>query len=214
MFQEINSRPLCDQCRKARSDFSDYDKKYGHFSNLLPGFSSSVVNIPLEVLIVAEAHGGGREQDFRPKQNRLEDEVSWIGNYYLRAPLQKFHQSQVRELLRILDSENRTWVFTDLIKCFVNQKLKSNRKIAIQYCSKYLKGQIEKLKPKQILILGNTVASEFKIKHPSHGEIFYQSIAESRTKIIFSLFPSRNTADLWISRNQWGPVLESLDSPS
>ena len=67
LFEKINRRPYCNECQKKRSKFLEKDKKHNScYSNLLLGFSSEDIDIPIDVLIVAEAHGGGREENFRP----------------------------------------------------------------------------------------------------------------------------------------------------
>ena len=67
VFDEINTKRLyCEQCRKDRISFSKSDKRHNDsFSNLLPGFSSSEIQIPLDVLVIADSHGGGRKETFR-----------------------------------------------------------------------------------------------------------------------------------------------------
>jgi hypothetical protein len=211
VFEKINGRQLCGVCREKRAIFYDKDQKSDSFSNLLPGFSSSTVNLPLDVLIVAEAHGGGRIKDFR-QQKDLEFEVNNIAQYYLESKLERFHQQEVRSLLNILDKSKVKWVLTDLIKCFVHQDYKENREIAIKYCSEYLNEQIESFQPKQIIVLGKTVANKyFRLNRLNHGDMKFIKTRNGTSKLIYSIFPSRNTADLWVANDAWKPVLRAMD---
>lgn len=220
LFEEINKRTYCNDCQKERSIFSIKDKKYNNcYSNLLPGFSSKKTSIPIDILIVAEAHGGGREDTFRPQTN-LEIEIAGLGNYYLKFPLQKFHQSEMRKLLNILNESDKNWVFTDLIKCFVWQgrdnskklKVSKNKETAIEYCRKYLDKQIHTLRPKKILSLGNTVTKKyFNLNdHICHGSVHKLSINDYSFELVFSIFPSRNTADRWVEYGEWENIVSKL----
>jgi len=53
-------------------------------------------------MIIAEAHGDGRKEDFRPQED-FNFEACWLADYYRRAPLKNFHQQQIRDLLQHLD---------------------------------------------------------------------------------------------------------------
>jgi hypothetical protein len=213
VFDKINDRYLCSQCHEERSEFKERDYKGQNcYSNLLPGFSSEKLTVPIDILVIAEAHGGGRKTDFR-KQVNLKEEMDNIGDYYLKKEIEKFHQSEMRKLFNILKNANKTWVFTDLIKCFVWQgddnelHGKKNREIAIEYCRKYLDEQIKITKPKIFLALGNTVLSKyFKLPKLNHGD--KQPINGS--SLIFSIFPSRNTADLWVKYGGWNKIVPKL----
>ena len=52
---------------------------------------------------------------------RLQDSIKEINNYYRNDDIIKFNQYQVRELLNYLDEMKFKWVFTDLVKCFVEK---------------------------------------------------------------------------------------------
>jgi len=218
LFQWINQRPFCEDCQFERKDFCIFDKKkHKSYSNLLPGFSSKEIRIPVEILIIAEAHGGGSDDDFR-RQRELNFEVSKFAKYYQSLPLKKFHQQQIRFLLQDLDKENANWIFTDLVKCFVwqgtdrknNLKGIINKKKAIAHCSKYLKKQIKVLQPKKILGMGKTVASYFGLKNMEHGRAYNIKIYGCPSIYIYSLFPARNTADLWVANEGWKPIIQTL----
>lgn len=219
LFERINKRPLCNRCQSERSRFSIKDKK-GHpsYSNLLPGFSSKTITIPVDILIIAEAHGGGREEDFHP-QKPLDFEVSWLANYYRWTSLKKFHQQQVRDLLQSLDQADKSWVFTDLIKCFVWRGVdkskgldgRINGEIAVNHCRKYLNQQIRLLQPRKILVLGRTVAQKyFGLQKSEHASIHQVDFESRKTSLVYSVFPARNTADLWVERGAWRPVVQRL----
>lgn len=222
LFEYINRRPLCKECQKARLPYSHNDKKRNEkgilsYSNLLPGFSSPKVFIPVDILIIAEAHGGKDKTDFRDQRD-LNFEVKKLARYYREKPLQKFHQAMVRELLNILDEEGKTWVFTDLLKCFVWRRGKEghlNEEKAIEFCRKYLDRQIEALKPRKILVLGKKVAQSYfgmegKNFKNKHGTIHIKDWKDKSLYLVLSLFPSQMTADNWIEKGGWNPVLKSL----
>jgi hypothetical protein len=143
----------------------------------------------------------------------LEIELGGLENYYLQQELTKYHQSEMKKLLLILNKKNINWVFTDLVKCFVWQSNKDgldggrNFQTAISHCSVYLEQQIDFLKPKLILSLGGRVSSFLGIKHPKHGMIYNKRSC----KILHSTFPSRNTADLWIKNKEWSIIIKQID---
>ena len=80
----------------------------------------------------------------------------------------KTREQMMSDSIKTMEND-KNWVFTDLIKCFVwkgrdkSKKLKSskNKETAIEYCQKYLDKQIHTLRPKKILSLGNTVTKEY-----------------------------------------------------
>jgi hypothetical protein len=219
LFEEINKRPHCGNCWFQRSAFETKDKKrHDCRSNLVPGFSSGKISIPIDVLIVGEAHGGGEDDDFR-EQRELDFEVSKMARFYRCLPDKTFHQQQVRILLEKLDKAGKRWVFTDLIKCFVWHGLDKDKKLdstknweaAIKHCSKYLEEQIGLLQPRKILGLGRTVAQYyFRVDKPEHGSIYSISVNGHRTIYVHSLFPSQRTADWWAAKNGWEPVIPKL----
>lgn len=209
LFKQINDEyrfetsKTCADCREQRKRFESLDKKNKHssFSNLLPGFSSQQIEIPIDILIVAEAHGGGRKNDFHD-QLEIDKEIDYLSSYYLCDAIVKFHQYLIRELLGKLDKLNKNWVFTDLIKCFVAND-RENRKMAIEHCRKYLESQIKLLQPKTILVLGKTVGRYFELEDLNHSSV---NVVGGQ-KFIYSIFPGRNTSDLWVANGQWEPIL-------
>ena len=216
VFEKINERTECKACQEARKQFSKNDKKFNNsYSNLLPGFSSGEVEIPIDVLIIGQAHGGGEKEWFREQKN-LEYEVNRLADYYLTEPLETFHQQEMRYLFEALNKRGKKWVFTDLIKCFVSQKdNKLNLDRAIEYCRNYLEKQIEVLRAKKILSLGKTVAKEYfnlelgKWKD-EHGTIHNCKFPIANSLVIVSIFPSKNTADLWVENGGWEKVYKTF----
>ncbi len=212
LFEWINQRPYCKRCWRERREFNNDDKKHNNsYSNLIPGFSSSSVKPPIDVLIIAESHGGGREESFK-KQKDLSSEIENISSYYMDEKLEKYHQMQMRSLLQKLDKRNKSWIFTDLIKCYIWKKPKKNVEKAIEHCSKYLEEQIKILKPKTILVLGNLVARAYfrgvpNVRNLKHGETVQ---LDDGSKLVWSYFPSGNTADIWVRENGWVSVLRNL----
>ncbi|HHT9121065.1 MAG TPA: uracil-DNA glycosylase family protein, partial [Candidatus Hypogeohydataceae bacterium YC41] len=200
VFEEINNLPYCKACRRARIEFAEKDKKHdGCYSNLLPGFSSEDVEIPIDVLIIGEAHGGGGEEWFREQRRKVYDEVDQLAQYYLAKELENFHQREMRCLFKALNKSGKKWVFTDLIKCFVsndkvNDKYQKNRREAIKHCRRYLKKQIEVLQPKKILSLGKTVAKKYFNLELGKWKDEHGTIHNCKFPVIVSIFPSKNTA--------------------
>jgi hypothetical protein len=217
-FKELNKRPHCDECWSKRSDFEKKDRKrHDSYSNLVPGFSSDKISIPIDVLIVGDSHGGGEEGDFRG-QRGLDFEVSNMARFYQCLPDKTFHQHQVRLLLDKLDNVGMTWVFADLIKCFVwhhvDEKTsldgRENRRIAMKHCEKYLDEQVKFLQPCKILGLGGTVAQKFNVDSPSHSASYHVKINGHSCVYVHSLFPAQWTADKWIEKDGWSPVLKKI----
>lgn len=214
LFDWINKRPICNACQQSRREYLAKDKKGNdRLSNLIPGFSSAKIEISVDLMVIAEAHGGGREEGFRKQYASVTDEVELIADYYRNLPLTKFHQAEMRSLFNQLDSRGKNWVFTDLIKCFVwngrdyenDLKGNLNRKTAIKHCRQYLDYQITTLKPKQIIVLGRTVAKEyFNWREPKHGD------TKNDCNLIYSTFPSRNTADIWVEAKGWEWVMNQV----
>ena len=205
LFEKINGKSICDKCRENRKEFIERDKKDDHFSNMLLGFSSKEIKIPVDILIVGQDHGG-REDLFRD-QLGIDEEIDSFAKYYLRDSLVSFHQKEMRELFQYLDSKKKTWVFTDLIKCYV-KNFPHNKQLAIDNCKTYLDNQIKVLRPRKILALGQLVArTYFKIKKRiNHKEI----INYNGSELIRSIFPSARTVDLWIRKGGWDSIIKNL----
>ena len=209
LYKKINKGYKCEDCKKQRSKFSKKDREGTAYNNLLPGFSSEILKLPIDILIVAEAIGPHRALDFQQKFD-LGSAISRLAEYYLVKDLEKFHQDRIRALLEYLNSKRSTWVFTDLIKCFVwqrsdkkqkNLKGSENKEIAIGNCRTYLNEQIKVLRPQKVLCLGKTVATQyFKLPNElKHSNIYHPNpIGNHKFPLIYSTFPSGYTADLWI----------------
>ena len=172
---------------------------------------------PIGVLIVGEGHGGREGDDFRT-QDTLDNEVDKMGNYYLNHPDKSFHQQQVRVLLETLDSQGVSWVFSDLVKCFVwhgidkknNLNGMENERIAKKYCGKYLADQVTKLQPRKILGMGGKVSQYFGVYKAQHGEKRVVNVEGFKTIYFHSLFPTQRTADQWVAKNGWEPIIRQI----
>ena len=234
LFETINTRPQCNECRLARKDFQERDKKTGedgqkHLGIIIPGFSSMQV-LPLDIMIIADSIGGGRSGDFREETSvPLEEAVHYLGDYYLNQKISRFHQHEMRRLFNWLTTDfKKNWIFTDLIKCFVRadqiggKERKTNMEIAIYHCSKYVDNQIEKLKPRIILILGKRIAKHYcnlngkQVRQLAHGQLHRFSMRGRDFDFIYSVFPSMRTADIWVKDidtqgdDPWRPVKKTL----
>lgn len=218
--KNINSRKFCKKCHKERLIFARRDKKHNNsYSNLLVGFSSAKINNPIDVLVITEAHGGGRQNLFR-EQKSLRKEVEVIGGYYLNDRIQKFHQYEMRRFFNWLDLNKKTWIFADLIRCFVWQGVdrqnklvgKENIQKAIKHCRAYLDEEISFLKPRLIICLGRKVAREyFGIEDDlKHSSIYKIKLKGLNCTILWSYFPSRNTADIWVRNGGWEKIFTKL----
>ncbi len=142
-------------CRETRLLFKEDDLK-GHstYSNILIGFGSESLNeikSGIDFLLVVESHGGGHSDAWNNKLP-IEEESLRFKNYYLNSEIESFHQSEIRKILKAIP-QNKSWFYTDLIKCFVKKKGK-NFEVAKKYCGQILKTQINLLRPKQILAFG------------------------------------------------------------
>ena len=225
VFEWINERPICPQCRTARKKFKDKDRKGKRgYSNLVPGFSSKKLDIPIDIMIVGQGHGGKQEKSFR-KQRTLEEEIEWALEGYGRSgnhPM-SFHAQEMKELFDALDTRKKTWVYTDLVKCYVwsgvdkkdNLKGSENFKKAIGYCRNYLQKQIQVLKPRTVLTLGGLVTrvlvpTFLEGKHKLNDFVYEGEIEGHKCRIVSSYFPSRYTADLWVKSRKWKPALAKL----
>ena len=216
LFEEINKRELCKKCQEKRAKFESRDKKHNNcYSNLIPGFSSSEIKPPVDILIVAEAHGGGRQDSFHT-QGKLDAEVNYMFDYYLNDPLANYHQQQMRELFNELTNLGKSWVFTDLVKCFVwkgkkkNLNGKENFEKAIESCRNYLDQQIGVLEPKKILALGGKVATKYFGLPPKGRSLTHGAVYDQDHTIVWSYFPSGYTADLWVKNGGWRNIINKL----
>lgn len=232
LFEEINKRRECRDCRNKREKkgcaindlkvSSDKGDKNKYYSNMLVGFSSKKVRRPLDMLVVALEHGGGESKDFNKRYHNyvqdLDEEVQSLGNYYLQDPIKKYHQFEMRKLFDQLDASGRSWVFADLFRCYLDNKKtnKENKKIAQEHCGKYLKEEINFLKPRIVLCLGAGVHEYFQDKSKiDHGNFLelerLKSILPASSVCLSSYFPSRQTADIWVRKKGWDPVMFKIN---
>lgn len=212
-FTRVNEGYYCDLCRKERASFAERDKKQGQFSNRLPGFSSQKAGRPTDVFIVAHAHAGTDLDRFR-RQKTLDDEMSEMADYYRGEPDKSFHQQQVRLLLERLDEMDKSWVFADVVKCFVWKKGsdgEQNLASATKHCGQYLEAQLQACRPRRVVTLGDAVDRALGIPKLAHGASAENApCAGLMLTVVHSMFPSGRTADAWIRAQGWKPVLESL----
>jgi len=203
VFEWVNKRTLCEKCRKDRYKIDpaieEKEKKNNFFSNLILGLSSESIEVPLDLLIIGEAHGG-RPDAFRT-QKSLEKEVEYIADYYLfKELLEKFHQKEMRDLFEWLDEQRIKYVFTDLVKCYVWRKNNENFEIAIERCSEYLQRQVDVLQPRIILVLGKKAQKQINKWH----------FKQNKPHIINSIFPSMFTADKWVKTDGWAQIKKEI----
>lgn len=214
--------PTCKKCRTIRGmKLCGLDKKIPKLSkeqepihsNIIPGFYSTSQlkesEKKINLLILAESHGG--DITFFRKQWSKQEEIEFISSFYLSNENKTFHQQQIKILLNWLEEENISWYFTDLVKCYVKKERigeKDNFKLALKQCKNYLTPQLKEINAKLILCLGKTVYEAHtgdKLKGSvelNHGELISNKI--------FSCFPSRNTADLWVKIDGWKKVKQKI----
>jgi hypothetical protein len=220
-LEHVNKQTLCSDCRLKRKKWQPDDfKKHTCYSNMIPGFFSTVPrNIrdsnAVDVMIIANSHGGGGGVDaFRPQES-TDFEVGSISTYYLKKDLDSYHQEQMRDLFQKLDAENISWYFTDLVKCFVKHK-EENFPWAIETCKSYLDYQIKNLNVSHIICLGGLVFDQTmrllgKPDKFEHGKLY----EVGHHKIVASYFPSGFTSNKWVAKGKWQNVVGKLiPSPS
>lgn len=212
-FTRVNEGYYCGLCRKERASFAERDKKQGQFSNRLPGFSSKKVGRRTDVFIVAHAHAGTDLDRFRG-QKTLAGEMSEMADYYRGEPDKSFHQQQVRRLLEQLDEMGKSWVFADVVKCFVWKKGadgEENLRAATKHCTQYLEAQLKACQPHRVVTLGDAVDRALGIPRLAHGaSVDNVRCAGLTLTVVHSMFPSGRTADAWIRAQGWERVLERL----
>ena len=88
--------------------------------------------------------------------------------------------------------------------------------IAIDHCRNHLDKQIITLLPKKVLSLGNTVTQQYfgMTNHLNHGSSYKYAINGHSFDLVFSIFPSRNTADLWIQYREWQDIIPKMIEPT
>ena len=180
----------------------------------MPGFASERVDVPLDLLVIGNAHAGTVAGDFRDQWS-LADEIQRMDSYYRELPDKSYHQQQVRLLLEKLNRMSMTWVFTVLVKCFVwnntPEAKRNNVDVAIGYCKRYLQDQLRTCVPKVVVSLGRMAARELGLKNWEHGgEPQQVRYGDQELSVVTSMFPSAMTANRWIQQRGWEPVLGQM----
>lgn len=217
-LEQINNRIHCKACQNARALFQKEDfKKQGRYSELCIGTASKKIK-PLDVLIVSESHGGGGT--FRD-QLLLKEELESFYEFYVNETPKRTNQYLVHQFLNYLNSQQISWFFTDLIKCFVAKgKVRqgvNNISTATRHCSKYLDQQISVLQPKVILTFGGPATNHFKKgMHRSHLHGNQKKITyllngnHTEITLIQSIHPTSQNTNYWVEYGGWAPVVNSL----
>ena len=210
-FERLNQRSLCADCFSSRSEFEKEDRQNGKLptrSNMLLGFHPTQSFDHLDVLVLAESHGGGRSESFYYPNKSFKEELDGLYFYYMNAPIEKFHQQQMRNLLEHMDKHGISWIFTDLVKSYV-AKSKDNFKRAIGHCVHYLDEQMSLYKPRIIICMGDHnysyMAAKFNLpKRAEHGDVYH--IPTLNAKLVKVYFPSANTANHWARVDGWEKI--------
>lgn len=217
---------ICKQCRVKRKEWKKDEQKFGPNKNKYSNFLGGVGKTEnIDIFIISDAHGGGKKQ--YDEDIALQDSNKILENHYLNDNIITFYQKEMRQLFKKLDEKGIRWYASDLVKCFVKsgKKLKANREIAEEFCFKnYLEHQIKTLNPKIILLLGGAVINKIEEQNwfekrqgkwhltEHHGETKTGQIGDKYpVSFIFSLFPSKNTADRWVKCGEWDKVIKQID---
>lgn len=212
-FEQMNARPHCAVCKEARRESGGGDVKHGSRSNMLLGFHTQQEFDALDVLVLAESHGGGRKESFYYPNKTVQEELSGLYHYYMDATIEKFHQQQMRELFKFLDVNDIKWLFTDLVKSYVSKRPEENFSAAIHHCSQYLNEQLNLYRPRKILSMGSYNYRYFASKYnlpprAKHGDVF--NLEPLGARLIHVTFPSAMTANHWAKAQGWEPIKEFL----
>lgn len=192
VFEKINNREICKDCRYERANFLKDDKcSKGYLSNLSLGLVSNIIREGkhvFDVMVVLESHGGpSKNESFRPQYDAAR-ELEEYKNYFMKDRLVRYNQQQIRQLFTELDALGYNYVATDLVKCYVAKPSKdvpkSHFNKAMENCYKYLLNQISAFKPKVILALGNSVSNKFSMKQLNHGDYWGATIIENAPYIV------------------------------
>jgi hypothetical protein len=160
--------------------------------------------------------------DFEKSVERMK---YWYGVNEEKEFLYKgFHQLCIHKILKWLDKTGKKWVFTDLVKYYVEN---NNFKSAAESCIQYLKRQIEILQPRVVLMFGSDVQRlieehlvanrdkrlrhnwhkrknhKDKNRYNLHGKIIEvkpKDLKNLKVKItlMYSVFPTGRNADPWV----------------
>lgn len=209
---------ICKKCREERSkhfpQIVESEKIDGSFSPLFEGFSSlenekSVRRV--DCLIVSESIGNLK---YHIAKIKGKEPWKFLKDYYMKDKLETFNQQEIRKLLKAILRKGLNFYFTDVVKCFVKKGDDENFELAVDYCTKYLKKQLEVLKPKIVILLGRKAEKAVfqkifnRNKKLRHGGV----ISLNGMKVIYSEFPSARNADRFVKGGGVNKLIKAISS--
>jgi len=211
-FDKLISRfevdKICGECKRMRAFAEEADKK-GHatrsaFEIGTWSHAPEELKVPVDVLIVAEGHGGGNEHWSDNPRGQFDVALNFYD--YSISKERTFFNLEVCRMMKRLDELEINWFFTDMMKCFVSfnapKRKDNNFCLALQECRKHLVRQVDMLKPKVIVCLGNLVSKNF-------GE-FFEGQQDILDRMIPCKFPSQMAANSWVKDQYDGPIGEDM----
>jgi hypothetical protein len=218
-YWKIQQQEICEKCKEKRKSFgfSEFED-----SPIFPGFFNKL-DRRIDIFFVLESLGkrNGKKWPKTP-----EDAIEDLRYYYLeKNPLEKFHQSCIREVLTPFSQFS--YVVSDVVKCFVTKgkekDKRNNFKTAVNFCSNFLKEQIFNYQPKIIVPIGRTACQTIlkftdkayhkKIRRLKHSKLVKVRLTgkTSPSFILYCRFPSGRTADYWVKDGGHTPVIKQLN---
>lgn len=182
---------------------------------------------------LGENFGDWNDFDFNESVKRMK---YWYGVNDKKFVSKGFHQHTIHKILKLLeDNGYKKWFYTDLVKYFVLDK---DFKTEAKECIKYLGKQIGLLQPKVILMFGGEVQqtiekhlinrqkTKYWRKPKNQSELHGWSTVVNpedwkaekwegpniETHLVYSIFPSQRTADLWVEKDGEGALFGKLKS--
>ncbi len=218
---KLEKKDRCQKCRESRSKFEDEEKKFGNEYSPFVGVISnpSPIKSPIDVLIVSKGHGGGHTWK---GLNSAEEQAEEMADYYLRNDkkvakpgnkkepvyLDKSYQfpsfncREIYKLLNALNHQEKEWVMTDFIHCYVSDK-DNNPDKAAEFCHPYLRQIIKDFEPEKIVLMGGNVQDWY-------GE-YIEDKLENEPKKIETYFPSGLSADYWVTQGGADYILDKIE---
>ncbi len=213
LLEEIENEKICKKCRRKRQNFQTYDyKEVGSYCPPLLGCwkgNLEYPSIPIDVLIVAESHGGGNWSEHINKNIRERINLNYYYHYIKEK--ESFFQYNIKKIIDGIEKEGLFWYFTDLVKCYVFKNKKKSKEtkelvvrggknfdIAISECKSVLKKQIDILKPRIILSLGKRVKETLL------------ELGVKEDKIISYPFPGQWTVNEWAKKDGYEGAIKEI----